>query len=89
MNLNGVKRYLEGGSTDWEDKEILANKNQGTNLLNPSDYILYRIKYIIKDLNNFELWLKLTISVLVLLNLNRLINLLLLRPTKTNLEGTK
>ena len=89
MNLNGVKRYLEGGSADQEDKDILANKNQGTNLLNPSDYTLYRIKYIIKDLNNFELWLKLTILVLILLNLDRLINLSLLRPTKTNLEGTK
>ena len=55
MNLNGVERFLEGGSTDWEDKEILANENQGTNLLNLSNYTLYRIKYIIKDSNDFEL----------------------------------
>ena len=89
MNLNGVKRYLEGGSADWEDEDILANENQGTNLLNPSDYTLYRMKHVMKDSNDFELWLKSTISVLAPLNLDRLINLSLLRPTKTDLEGIK
>ena len=42
-----------------------------------------------KDISDFELWLKSTTSILVLLNLDRLINLLLLQPTKIDLEGTK
>ena len=47
------------------------------------------MKHGLKDPNNFELWLKSTKAVLAPLNLDRLINLSLLRPKKEDPNAMK
>ena len=70
MDLNQTKRFYKEGGNKQEKFAIQTNENQATNLLNTTNYTLYQIKYSLKDLNNFELQLKLTKVVLTPLNLN-------------------